>query len=116
MKYKLIFACWAVALAVMAAPKSGYNEPTIAQDQAQVAQASIKSLPDWQALKDDRASYVADKSTYASNIMAVADAPTKTAIKNLAACVQDLQAQISDLKRVVLAVANSTTNTVIIGQ
>lgn len=79
-------------------------------------QVLIQNLPDWQSLTNDRASYVTDKDAYTGSVAAVSDANTKQAIKQLAACVQDCQAQISDLKRVILAIVNSTTNNAIISQ
>lgn len=79
-------------------------------------QAAITALPDWQNMASNRAAYVADKQDYTNKVAQVSDATTKQAIRAQATCVQDLQAQISDLKRVVLAIANATTNSAALDQ
>lgn len=105
-----------VAVAAVAGPIIEDNPQGIDAGRAVATQQGIRALPDWQALKDDRAAYVTDKATYTGLVAQISDAPTKQAVKALAACVQDQQQMIADLKRCLLAVANSTTNNAVIGQ
>ncbi len=93
-----------------AAPEKGKNNT------AYVVQTSIIALPDWQDLKTNRAAYVVDKVDYTNKVSAVSDVPTRQAVRALAACVQDLQAQIDDLKRLLKAVVNVTTNNTVLNQ
>ena len=115
MKYAAIAACWAIALVVVAAPKVGYVEPTIQQDLQVQAQSSIKSMPEWIDLTNQLAQFVIDKVDYTDKVAQVADAPTKAAIKALAAMVVDLKQAVADEKRLIKALANGVTNEVVVG-
>jgi len=77
---------------------------------------NIRALPDWQSLTNARADYATDKGDYTNKVAQISDAPTKQAVRALATMVQDLQQQISDLKRVVLALSYQTTTNTVIGQ
>ena len=116
MKRMLFALAMLAAAAAIAAPIVESNPAGVSVRRQAAAQEGIKSLRDWVSLTNDRAAYVADKAAYTGQVAQVTDVQTRQAIRALAACVQDCQAQINDLKRVVLAIANGSTNNAIINQ
>lgn len=116
MKYASILILFSCALVASAVPPAGYREPTIDQDKQQAAQASIKQLPDWTSLTNNLAQYGADRDDYTNKVGSVSDAQTKAAIKALAQMVADLKQAVADEKRLIKAIANSTTNNSVISQ
>ena len=116
MKYLAIIVFLFVALGIIAAPREGYSEPTITQDQATLDKAAITNMPAWNDYQTNRAAYTTDKATYTGTVATVADANTKQAIRQLAAMVQDLQAQIIDIKKTSSANAYGNTNSPVVYQ
>ena len=108
-----ILSC--LACVAIAAPKVGYVEPTIQQDLQVLAQSNIKSMPDFIDLTNQLAQFVINKTDYTNMVSVVADAPTKAAIKALAAMVVDLKQAVADEKRLIKALANGVTNEVVVG-
>lgn len=130
MKHLFIVSYAAAALTVVAAPQAGYREPTIAQDQAQAVQTSIRQMPDFVDLTNQLAQFVIDKQAFTNDravfsvdVAAVSDAATKQALLDLRALHNDqlamqtdLKQACADMKRLIKAIANSTTNNATLNQ
>ena len=116
MKYKAIIACWALALAVMAAPQTGYREPTIKQDLATVVQSTITNLPDWIDLTNQIAMYDVNKATVVTDIAGISNTNTVQALNDMLTIIQNVKVMSSDEKRLLRAISSVTTNPATLNQ
>lgn len=111
MRHLLTAALCALALAAAAGP---IVESFPANMAAQATTTAIRSMPDFIDLTNQLAQYTADKIVYTGQVAQVSDAQTRQAIKALADMVQDLKQAVADQKRLIKALANSTTNSAVV--
>ena len=125
MKYVAIAVCWGLALAVFAAPPAGYLDKPVA-----IMQGRIRQMPDFVDLTNQLAQFVVDKQAFTNDravfgvdVASVSDAATKQALLDLRALHNDqlamqtdLKQACADMKRLIKAIANSTTNNATLNQ